>query len=152
MSFARLVKTTTLLAATLTCIGLAPAADKSKYATSDWLVTMMDQIAKHIGDTKKFKEVLKQNEKPAQSGAATVKLSGTVTQYKAGNRAVRYMVGFGAGKTKITANVRFVDAVTGNTLLEKTVDGKVWIGVLGGDSVGATKGLAKELAKLAKKL
>ena len=133
----------------------ASAAEKGKYANiqierfdvatgvdfpHDWLVTMMEEIIRHVGETKKFKEVLRQGEKPQQE-ASTVKLTGTVVQYKAGSRAVRYVVGFGAGKTKITAKVRFLDAGTGNTLLEKKVDGKVWIGFVGGDSVGATRGL-----------
>jgi hypothetical protein len=61
------------------------------------------------------------------------------------------MVGFGAGKTKIVAHVKFVDAATGNVQLEKNVDGKVWIGFMGGESIGATKGLAKDVAKLARK-
>jgi maltose-binding protein MalE len=43
------------------------------------------------------------------------------------------------------------DAATGNVLFEKDVEGKVIIGLMGGDSAGATRGLAKEVAKVTKK-
>jgi len=165
MSVVRLLLVSAALSAWIFFSTPMPAAEKGKYSNieiqrfdvasgvefpADWLATMMDEVVRHITETKRFKEVLRQGEKPNQA-APTLKLTGTVVQYKAGNRAVRYMVGFGAGKTKIVANVKFVDAATRNALLEKKVDGKVWIGFAGGDSVGATRGLAKELAQLARK-
>jgi hypothetical protein len=61
------------------------------------------------------------------------------------------MVGFGAGKTKIVPHVKFVDSATGAVQFEKNVDGKVWIGFMGGESIGATHGLAKQVAKVASK-
>ena len=55
----------------------------------------------------------------------------------------------GAGKTKIKAHVKFVDVSTGETVFEDDVDGKVIMGMFGGSSPGATRGLAKEVAKVA---
>jgi hypothetical protein len=74
-------------------------------------------------------------------------------QYKnnKGNSAKQCLLGFGAATTKVVAHVKFIDATTGNVLFEKDVDGKVIIGLMGGDSNGATRGLAKEVAKVAKK-
>jgi hypothetical protein len=74
-----------------------------------------------------------------------------VKEYKAGSRAKRYLIGFGAGKTKVVADVKFIDMQTQQVVFEKQVDGKVMIGVLGGDSMGAANGLAKEIAKVTKK-
>jgi hypothetical protein len=62
----------------------------------------------------------------------------------------RYMIGFGAGKTKIKATIRFTDAASGDVVFEKDVYGKVIMGFAGGDSMGAAHGLAKEVAKVAK--
>jgi len=42
------------------------------------------------------------------------------------------------------------DTATKETVRERKVDGHVVIGAIGGGSVGATRGLAKELAKAAK--
>lgn len=81
----------------------------------------------------------------------TLRLVGTVTKYKPGSRAKRYLIGFGAGMTKVVAHIKFIDSATGNVLFEKDVDGKVIIGFVGGESTGATRGLAKEVAKVAKK-
>jgi|GEM_PF-1488519 len=91
------------------------------------------------------------SEAKTETSEATIRLVGTVTKYKPGSRAARYLIGFGAGTTKVVTHVKFIDAATGDVLLEKDVDGKVIIGLMGGDSTGATRGLAKEVAKVAKK-
>jgi hypothetical protein len=116
----------------------------------DYFATMMEELVSQLNRTHRFEEVLREGEKPA-GNSPVLELTGTITQFNRGNRTVRYMVGFGAGKTKIVAHVKFVDAATGNVQLEKNVDGKVWIGFMGGESIGATKGLAKDVAKLARK-
>jgi len=117
----------------------------------DYLVSMNEELATELRSLKKFAAVLHEGETAAADAAPRLKLEGAVTEYAPGNRAVRYLVGFGAGKTKVVAQVRFVDAATGETVLEKKVDGKVVLGgALMSDSAGATRGLAKEVAKLAR--
>lgn len=112
---------------------------------------IMTQIVEELKQLKKFKQVSNVGETIPQDAGPTVRLNGTITQYKPGSRAKRYLVGFGAGATKVVAHVTFTDAATGNLLFEKDVDGTVWIGVFGGDSSGATRGLAKEVGKVTKK-
>jgi len=55
---------------------------------------------------KLFKNILK-NEKP--KGKAVI-LEGEITEFNAGNRALRFWVGFGAGKTYLKMKGRLVDA------------------------------------------
>lgn len=117
----------------------------------DWLLTMVEETVKQLQETKKFKEVLREGETPATADAATLKLDGTVIHYDKGNRAMRYIVGFGAGKTKVVAHIKITDKSTGELIFEDDVDGKVIMGGMGGDSLGATEGLAKEVAKKIKK-
>ena len=118
---------------------------------ADSLNAMMDEIVKELQDLKKFKQVLRPGESPTDSAAPTVQLLGTVTKYQAGSRAKRYLVGFGAGKTKIVAHVKFIDKANGNVLFEKDVDGKVVIGLFGGDSKTSFRDVGKEVAEVAKK-
>jgi uncharacterized protein DUF4410 len=80
-----------------------------------------------------------------------LRVSGTIRLFEAGRRTERCMAGFGAGGTKLVAAVRFVDADTGEVVLEHLADGRVFIGPLGGNSMGAARGLAKEIAKVARK-
>ena len=112
---------------------------------------IMSQVVEELKQIKKFKQVSGTGETVAQDAGPTVRLSGVITKYKPGSRAKRYLIGFGAGSTKVVAHITFIDAATGATLYEKDVDGTVWIGVFGGDSSGATRGLAKEVAKVTKK-
>jgi Domain of unknown function (DUF4410) len=81
---------------------------------------------------------------------ADVVLTGKIERFKKGNRAARYMVP-GLGATSIKAHVEFIDPATKTPLCQDDVHGKVIIGVFGGDSKGATNGMAKGVAKTAKK-
>ena len=113
---------------------------------------IMSQVVEELKQLKKFKQVSNTGETISQDAGPTVRLSGVITKYKAGSRAKRYLIGFGAGSTKVVAHITLTDATSGTTLFEKDVDGTVWIGVFGGDSSGATRGLAKEVAKVTKKV
>ncbi len=114
--------------------------------------SLMADIVLALTNTKKFDKVALSADKPEfPSDQRTLKIVGEVVKYKKGNRAARYFIGFGAGATKVNANVKFMDLASGSILLEREVDGVVWIGLFGGESGGAKSGLAKEISNLAKK-
>lgn len=122
--------------------------------------TMMAEIVDELTKLKKFEFVKPFAASPTTttdgSGIASdtptdLTITGTVVEYKPGNRVARYFVGFGAGKTKVVAAIKITERATGKVLLEKNVDGKVVIGFFGGDSNGATRGLARQVAKDIKK-
>ena len=116
---------------------------------ADYQLTMTEDLVKNLEKTKALKQVMRQGEKLPE-GAPVLRIEGTVTKYKKGSQAARYLVGFGAGATVVEAQVKFYDAVTNALLLEKKVDGKVVMGVMGGKSEGANNGVAKEIIKVAK--
>ncbi len=115
------------------------------------MTSMMDDIVKELQGIKKFKQVSAPGETVADSSAPTLQLVGTVTKYKAGSRAKRYLIGFGAGQTKVVAHVKFIDKATGNVVFERDVDGKVTVGVFGGESKTSLRDVGKEIAENAKK-
>ena len=117
----------------------------------EYLDELAKDIANQLRDTKKFKQVVALGETATDTTAPMLRLSGTITKFKKGNRAKRYLIGFGAGATKMVVHIKFTDATTGETLFEDDVDGKVYIGLFGGDSKGATNGVAKDIGKAAKK-
>lgn len=111
---------------------------------------MMAEIVQELQSIKKFRQVSRAGEAP-ESHDPTIKLVGTVTKYQAGSQAKRYLVGFGAGKTKVVAHVKFVDKSSGIILFEKDVDGKVVFGIFGGKSKTSLRDVGKEIAEVAKK-
>lgn len=119
--------------------------------TPEQLKDINDAIIKELQETKKFKQVLREGETPTDASAPTLKITGTIVKFKAGNRTKRYLVGFGAGKSKVIANVQYIDRETGNVLAEHTADGDVVMGIFGGNSGGAKSELAEAVAKFAKK-
>jgi hypothetical protein len=110
----------------------------------DYQVALTEALVKQLTEARKFKQVLREGETPSAE-APTLRLSGEVIEFKPGSRAKRYLVGFGAGSTKIVANIKVVDRASGAALFENKVDGKVVMGVVGGESMGAATGLAKEV-------
>lgn len=132
------------------------------------LDVMMSEIAEELTKTKKFSSV-KNNSPESESAEKTPEattdtdkpkvkpgqiadnsalyLTGIVTEYKEGNRAARYLIGFGAGRAKVKARIKISDSA-GNILLERDVDGNLIIGAFGGNSSVVTRGLAKEIRKV----
>lgn len=124
------------------------------------LDVMTNEIVDELIKLKKFSQVkltapasptTTDNTEKVDSSETQLLLTGTITKYEAGSRAKRYLIGFGAGKTKVVAAIKVSDKTTGTVLLEKNVDGKVIMGIFGGDSNGSTRGLAKEVASTTKK-
>ncbi len=112
----------------------------------DYQLTINEDLDKELGKVKGMKLVLREGE-PLPQAEPVLLITGTITKYKKGNQATRYLVGFGAGATVIGAHIKCYDAVTNQLLLECDVDGKVIMGLMGGKSEGANNGLAKEIAK-----
>jgi hypothetical protein len=66
-------------------------------------------------------------------------------QYDERNRALRYLVGFGAGKGTMTAEVTFPDK-SGAELGKVAVAGEIIMGFFGGDFDAAISAAAKKIA------
>ncbi len=89
---------------------------------------------------------------PAPGGHALLSISGLITELKPGNRAKRYLIGFGAGASVVKAQVWFTDNATGQVILNRQLTGAARLGAEGigaaGDSRSATESLARKIAKL----
>ena len=88
---------------------------------------------------------------PVEVAGPKLKISGEITKFVKGNQAARYLIGFGAGKTKIMADIKMTDAATGEVVFNQVVDGDVTWGVFGGDSDDAKGGVADEVIREMKK-
>ena len=116
----------------------------------DYQLTIVEDVSKELGKIKGVTQVLREGE-TLPEGQPVLVVTGTITKFKKGNQAARYLVGFGAGATVIDAHIKCLDATTKEVLFEQDVDGKVIMGLMGGKSEGANNGLAKEIAKDIKK-
>ena len=113
---------------------------------AEYQLTIVEDLRKNLEQVKGLKQVLREGE-ALPTGDPVLMITGTITKYNKGNRATRYLVGFGAGSTVIGAHLKCYDAATKELLLERDVDGKVIIGFMGGKSAGANDGLAREVVK-----
>jgi hypothetical protein len=78
-------------------------------------------------------------------------VNGEVIDYKKGNRAVRYMVGFGAGKQKIETNLVLSVKKSGEVLAkERVVDRKIG-GLVGGSEDKGKRDYAEKVNKFIRK-
>lgn len=82
----------------------------------------------------------------------TLVLSGVITRYQRGSRAMRLWVGFGAGKTRVYCLFRFVDKATNEVLLERMENGSIsWEFSFADASARAMKELAEDIANAVRK-
>lgn len=99
----------------------------------------------------RFDSVTMAGEAATVEASPKLKVSGEVTKYVKGSRAARYLVGFGAGKTKLMVDVKLTDTVSGEVVFHQSVDGDVTWGLFGGDSDKAKGGVADEIIREMKK-
>lgn len=117
----------------------------------DFMKPMMDEIVSKLVDTKKFRQVMRTGDNQTDPSAPTLQLVGTVTEFKPGSRAKRYLISMGAGKTRIVTHIKFIDKASGRILYEGYASGGVSWGLFGGDSREAVTGVGKKIAEAAKK-
>ena len=114
------------------------------------LSPLQDEVAKQLRDSKEFPEVLAAVGVPINADAPVLRLTGTLTHFKPGSRAKRYIVGYGAGSTEIFAQLTFIDRATGQTVLTENVRAILAAGFLGGASSEVTKQFAHQVVDTTK--
>ena len=77
----------------------------------------------------------------------TLVLTGVITEYQKGSQTKRYLVGFGAGKTRAYCLFRLVDKASSEIVFERMENGSVSMGLFGGSSSGAMKEIGEDIAK-----
>lgn len=114
------------------------------------LSPLQDEVAKQLRESKEFPEVLAAAGVPTNADAPILRLTGTLTHFKPGSRAKRYIVGYGAGSTEIFAQLTFIDRATGQTVLTENVRAVLAGGFAGGASSGVTKQFARQVVDTTK--
>ncbi|HSF19679.1 MAG TPA: PEGA domain-containing protein [Vicinamibacteria bacterium] len=74
-------------------------------------------------------------------------LTGVITEYQKGSQTKRYLVGFGAGKTRAYCLFRLMDKSSNEVVFERMENGSVSMGLFGGSSSGAMKEIGEDIAK-----
>lgn len=80
----------------------------------------------------KINELLEKNKKKGNN----LEIYCELTEYVEGNRALRYFVGFGAGRGKSMTLVKLVDTNTKQQIADFKVEGGLTMGAFGGDPQG----------------
>lgn len=96
--------------------------------------------------------------KAVQVGDATcpdpsraISFGGTVTDYKKGNKAARYLIGFGAGKQKFAVNAWLKDKATGQVIAEDEIVDRKFAGFFGGSAKKGVKDFAEKVTGFIRK-
>lgn len=123
---------------------------------ADKIDALTKVVADELRETKRFTQVSIAGEPTTQTASEsgeipTLKITGEVVKFNKGNRAMRYVIGMGTGKTKLIVNVKFIDVKTGETILEQIVDGDISKGIFGGNTADTRSEVADEIVKIAKK-
>ena len=131
-------------------------SDKDEEVPPDHLYAFLRDLAIGLDKKTKFEKFITNytrgpSERWAESDTGGKEprliLSGVITRYQRGSRTKRYVVGFGAGKTRAYSLFRLVDKRTNEVLFERMENGSVSMGIFGGGSAGAMKELGEDIAK-----
>ena len=112
---------------------------------------LMKATVANFKASNRFDSVTMAGETATVEAARKLKLSGEVTKYVKGNQAARYLIGFGAGKTKLMVDVKLTDVASGEVVFNQVVDGDVTWGLFGGSSDSAKGGVSDEVIREMKK-
>jgi Domain of unknown function (DUF4410) len=107
-------------------------------------VTLPPEARAHF--EKRLNEYLLTGKPPTKFAAGSdLTLRYRFIQFDEGSRALRYIVGFGAGKGKMTAEIVYLDA-QGKEVAKINVEGEISMGFFGGDFDMAISQAARQVA------
>jgi len=117
------------------------------------------ELVRRLRESGLFARVINASETDySPGGDKALVLDGEITRLAPGSRALRYIVGFGAGRSKAQSEMRFVDAQTSKVLMVTADRSVAAYGIFGGDSRDhlresfddMARNLAKFLVRLSK--
>jgi len=117
---------------------------------AEYLSNLQKEIAELLTDAKLFQEVVEPGQKPASLDAPLLRLAGSIDNYQPGSRAKRYFGFGGAGASEIDAQIVFLDASIGQSVVVSDIRGLLTSGVFGGSEDKVTQELARVIVTHAK--
>lgn len=112
----------------------------------EYLPSLQEAILEQVQSSKLFQQVLRPGENAIKPGAPVIRLTGTIEHFDPGSRAKRYVIGMGAGSTRIFAHLVFVDRTSGQPVATQDVTGVMSGGFLGGNSEKVLQEFASRVA------
>ncbi|TAM79470.1 MAG: DUF4410 domain-containing protein [Acidobacteria bacterium] len=112
---------------------------------AEYLQKIQDETIKQLKESKRFTDVLASGENPPDAASPVLRLTGTITHYKPGSRAKRYLIGYGVGSTEIYAHLVFQDRTTGATVITQEVKAVLTSGLGGGKSSDVARDFARHV-------
>jgi hypothetical protein len=114
--------------------GVINDAEDRKFAAA-MPTYFQSETVRRIREVNLFAKVVNLSETSFTPGPEkALKLQGKITQLDPGSRALRYVVGFGAGRSKAQAELYFVDAQSGEVVMVIADRRVAAYGIFGGDS------------------
>jgi hypothetical protein len=127
--------------------------DEGDRRFADGIATFyQSEIVRRLRDTGLFSRVVNLSEADLPAGTErALRLRGTITRLGRGSQAARYLIGFGAGSTRVQAEMHFVEVQSSRAVLV-TADRRLGsMGLFGGDSGDFVResfdDMARDLAK-----
>lgn len=109
--------------------------DEDKKLAAEMPPFFQAELVRRLRESGLFARVVNASETEFRPGSETaLRLEGEITRLAPGSRALRYFVGFGAGRSKAQSEMRFVDAQSGQVVLVVADRRAAAYGVFGGDS------------------
>ena len=122
--------------------------DEDKKYAALFPVALQSELVTRLRATGLFDRVVNLGETQVTPGEQpALRLEGTITKLDPGSRALRYMVGFGAGAAKVQAETRLVDVQTGKVVVATADRREAHFGIFGGDTEDHMREALSDMAR-----
>jgi hypothetical protein len=109
--------------------------EEDKKLAAEMPAYLQAELVRRLRESGLFARVINASETDYTQGSEkALVLDGEITRLAPGSRALRYLVGFGAGRSKAQSEIRFLDAQTGRVLMVTADRSVAAYGIFGGDS------------------
>jgi len=109
--------------------------EEDKKLAAEMQSYLQGELVRRLRESGLFTRVINAGETDYTPGTEkALVLDGDITRLAPGSRALRYIVGFGAGRSKAQSETRFLDAQSGKVLMVTADRSVAAYGIFGGDS------------------
>lgn len=123
--------------------------DGDRRKAAEMATILQNEVVRRLRDTGLFTRVVNLSETEFRPGAEkALRMQGVISRLGEGSQAARYWAGaFGAGATRLQAEMRFVDGGSGAVQLATADRRKASVGFFGGDTKDHWKESADDMAR-----
>ncbi len=123
--------------------------DRAEKIPEQNLIIIRDALVERLPKHAKIVSSVAAGQGSCPNPATTAVLAGDILDFRKGNMALRYFVGFGAGSQKVRVRLTLTAKMDGTVIAQEEIADTKWGGAFGGSNTKGLKDFAEKAAQTA---